>query len=131
MHCMYTAAFSIFVVAVTFINGTLAQTLTLHCVQHEQEQGCKALYDATPNQWTFALEKESGRVFRCAGRDCGPPFDVLVRWGVTGEVHFWEPVANEAFAISADRRAFSRSGITARGSGGHVVAEFGYCMPPR
>jgi hypothetical protein len=136
MLLFYARAFIILVAAVTFINGAFAQTLRLRCVQQsrqmcEQGQGCKALHDAAPNQWAFSLEKQSGKVMRCAGRDCGPPFDVIVRWAPTGEVFLWEPVANEAFAVSPDRREFSHSLTAARGTGGHIVSEFGHCMPGR
>jgi hypothetical protein len=85
------------------------------------------LQDAAPNQWTFALDvgKQLGKVLRCAGKDCGPPFEVLVRRSPIGEIFLWEPIANEAFAFSGDQRVLTHS----QGSNGHVTAEFGHCVP--
>ena len=80
-------------VTTALLSGALAQSLRLHCVQQsrqicEQGEGCKVLRDASPNQWTFTLEKQSGKVLRCAGRECGSPFEVLVSWGAAGEILF-------------------------------------------
>src|SRR5262245_9361277 len=94
----------------------------------EQKSGCGALKDAAPNQWTFVLDigKQLGKVLRCAGKECGPPFEVLLRRSAIGEVFLWEPIANEAFALSSDQRMFTYS----HGVGsGHVIAEFGHCAP--
>ena len=115
-------------------NSALSQVLKLNCAQQsrhmcEQGKGCKVLQDASTNQWAFELdiEKQTGRVFRCAGRDCRSPFEVRVLSRLTGEIHFWEPIANEVFSISPDHREFSHSETVAWGHGGHIVSEFGYC----
>lgn len=116
--------------------SALSQSLRLNCVQQsryicEQKRGCGALQDAAPNQWTFEFgaEQQSGKVLRCAGKDCGAPFEVLVRRSATGEIYLWEPVANETFAFSRDQRVFTHSLSNVRGDSGHVVAEFGHCVP--
>ena len=74
------------------ISSALGQGLKLNCVQQsrhmcEQGKGCKNLQDAMPNRWTFELDldKQLGRVLRCAGRDCGSPFEVRAQRRATGE----------------------------------------------
>jgi hypothetical protein len=112
-----------------------AQSLRLNCVQQsrhmcEQQLGCKTMQDAAPNQWTFILDiaRNYGKVRRCAGKDCTEPYEVeTVRRSATGEITLWESVANESFTFSSDLRTFTHSLTGARGSGGHVVAEFGHC----
>lgn len=122
------------IAAVGFPTVAFAAPESLSCVQQsrqmcEQERGCKHLNDVAPNQWFFEIDAQAGkgRVRRCSGSTCSSPFAIVVRGSINGEVSAWEPIANEAFALSPDRRQFTHSLTGARGNGGHVVSEFGYC----
>lgn len=118
--------------------SSAAQKLTLQCAQQSrtmctQGNGCQALIDEAPNQWSFELPKEemggfiSVKATRCSGGKCSPPFEIFMRAAASGELFGWEPLANEAFSISPGGLRFSHSLTANRGDGGHIVSEFGYC----
>lgn len=119
---------------VVFSSEVLAAPEKYFCVQQsremcQQSKGCKRLIDSAPNQWQFVIDlaEKRGKATRCSGGDCSLPFEILVRGFKGEEISAWEPIANEAFAFSPDRRQFTHSLTAARGQGGHVVSEFGYC----
>ena len=116
------------------LSPAMAAPETFSCVQQsrqmcEQGRGCKRLIDEAPNQWFFNIDTQKGQgtARRCSGDSCSPPFEMLVHGAGSTEVTAWEPLANEAFGFSRDRRQFTHSLTGARGNGGHVVSEFGYC----
>lgn len=126
--------YGIVAAAIGFPTAPRAAPETFSCVQQsrhmcEQGRGCKSLTDDAPNQWFFNIDtqKSQGMTRRCSGNDCSPPFEIIVHGAGSTEVTAWEPLANEAFSFSRDRRQFTHSLTGARGNGGHVVSEFGYC----
>jgi hypothetical protein len=112
-------------------NDCLAKSMRVHCVQQarhvcELGKSCRALQDDAPNQWIFDIDDRSARVQRCAGKECGDPFQAVVNQGPTG-LHLWEPIANETFAFTTDNREFAHA--STRGvAGSYIVSEFGSCM---
>lgn len=106
----------------------------LNCVQQAfhvctQDAGCTVPPEPDVRQWAFVLDAEANKgTFRpCWSGRCQGPFSVTVT--KSGEhLQAWDPVTNEVFSFSSDRKVFAHARVAAFPNGGATQLRFGYCV---